>query len=131
MISDHSLTQKLREKRPLKAPPSWRDDILRKALSEADTSPKPVSASMLMKKWRPRLAMAAVWMVIAVSHFIGKREDTKLAEHLAPAALPCPMPLTGPQIEMLVAWYLEKRPSKPAEDPHYPQTDPFETHGPI
>lgn len=116
-MNERELTQHLRELTLAAPPESWRDEILAESRTIVPLAqPKPTTTRA---QWLARAAVVFVWVGIAVSHFQGKHKDTRLATYLAPSHLPCPIPITGEEIEWLMAQLFPTKEDSQLQDPYY------------
>ena len=116
-MNERELTQNLRELIISPPPAEWRNEILTAAKKVA---PFPAPKQETRRtQWLTRAAMVIVWIGITLSHFQGEQEDSRLATYLAPSHLPCPIPITGEDIEWLVAQLFSPKKERPQAAPHY------------
>ena len=130
-MNESQLTQHLREKHPSPAPQAWREAILEAAKTVPIERPdiaKPSGQFIPHLRWA---AIAAIWLLLAWSQFHGQREDERLASFLTPSSFPCPLPISGEQIEMLLAMLRDFERKTDQALPYQEIHPTFEAHGPI
>jgi len=116
-MNERELTDHLRDLPHATPPPSWRAEILAAA---HDVTPRaPATSRTTGTHSYAKAAIVLVWLGLALSQYLGEQEDTRLADYFAPVHLPCSVPISGEEIEWLMAQLFPEKKDTPEVEFHY------------